>query len=58
MISLCKFDCGNRPHGQHLVILAHEIAKYMDYNGDINEKGGIEQSMILYDSLKCATVTL
>ncbi|XP_024959212.1 zinc finger CCCH domain-containing protein 18 isoform X2 [Cynara cardunculus var. scolymus] len=31
----------DRPHGQHSVILADEIAKYMDYNGDRNEQGGI-----------------
>nr|XP_043628357.1 zinc finger CCCH domain-containing protein 18 [Erigeron canadensis] len=31
----------DRPHGQHSVILADEIAKYVDYNGDRNEQGGI-----------------
>nr|GEV22420.1 zinc finger CCCH domain-containing protein 18 isoform X1 [Tanacetum cinerariifolium] len=31
----------DRPHGQHSVILADEITKYMDYNGDRNEQGGI-----------------
>ncbi|KAL4581417.1 hypothetical protein LXL04_017631 [Taraxacum kok-saghyz] len=30
----------DRPHGQHAVILADEIAKYTDY-GDRNEQGGI-----------------
>ncbi|KAK1418155.1 hypothetical protein QVD17_27294 [Tagetes erecta] len=31
----------DRPHGQHSVILADEVAKYMDYTGERNEQGGI-----------------
>ncbi|KAK9284949.1 hypothetical protein L1049_024131 [Liquidambar formosana] len=30
-----------RPHGQHSVILAEDVAKYMEYNGDRNDPGGI-----------------
>lgn len=31
----------DRPHGQHSVILAEDIPKYMDYTGERNEHGGI-----------------
>ncbi|KAL8209663.1 hypothetical protein R6Q57_006395 [Mikania cordata] len=31
----------DRPHGQHSVILADDIAKYLDYSGERNEQGGI-----------------
>ncbi|KAI3695379.1 hypothetical protein L1987_78376 [Smallanthus sonchifolius] len=36
--SICLID---RPHGQHAVVLADDMAKYMDHNGDRNEHGGI-----------------
>ncbi|XP_055824210.1 zinc finger CCCH domain-containing protein 18-like [Solanum dulcamara] len=31
----------DRPHGQHAVILAEDIPKYMEYNGERNEHGAI-----------------
>ncbi|KAJ8554501.1 hypothetical protein K7X08_025179 [Anisodus acutangulus] len=31
----------DRPHGQHAVILAEDIPKYMEYSGEINEHGAI-----------------
>ncbi|XP_071736709.1 zinc finger CCCH domain-containing protein 18-like [Rutidosis leptorrhynchoides] len=31
----------DRPHGQHSVILTDDVTKYMDYNGDKYEQGGI-----------------
>lgn len=31
----------DRPHGQHAVVLADDVAKCMDHNGDRNEHGGI-----------------
>uniref|UniRef100_A0A5B7A079 Zinc finger CCCH domain-containing protein 18 n=2 Tax=Davidia involucrata TaxID=16924 RepID=A0A5B7A079_DAVIN len=31
----------DRPHGQHSLILAEDVPKYMDYNGERNEHGGI-----------------
>uniref|UniRef100_A0A5B7C8Q2 Zinc finger CCCH domain-containing protein 18 n=1 Tax=Davidia involucrata TaxID=16924 RepID=A0A5B7C8Q2_DAVIN len=34
----------DRPHGQHSVILAEDIPKYMEYNGERNEHGGIVDS--------------
>ncbi|KAF5812196.1 putative transcription factor C3H family [Helianthus annuus] len=36
--SICLID---RPHGQHAVVLADDMAKCMDHNGDRNEHGGI-----------------
>ncbi|XP_071697191.1 zinc finger CCCH domain-containing protein 18-like isoform X2 [Rutidosis leptorrhynchoides] len=36
--SICLID---RPHGQHAVVLADDLVKYMDRNGDRNEHGGI-----------------
>lgn len=34
----CIYD---RPHGQHAVILAEDIPKYMEYSGERNEHGAI-----------------
>uniref|UniRef100_A0A2P2JL63 Zinc finger CCCH domain-containing protein 18 isoform X4 n=1 Tax=Rhizophora mucronata TaxID=61149 RepID=A0A2P2JL63_RHIMU len=31
----------DRPHGQHSVILAEDVPKYMEYAGDRNDPGGI-----------------
>ncbi|KAM0063073.1 putative transcription factor C3H family [Helianthus debilis subsp. tardiflorus] len=36
--SICLID---RPHGQHAVVLADDMAKCMDHIGDRNEHGGI-----------------
>ncbi|XP_071726013.1 zinc finger CCCH domain-containing protein 18-like [Rutidosis leptorrhynchoides] len=36
--SICLID---RPHGQHAVVLADDLVKCMDHNGDRNEHGGI-----------------
>lgn len=36
--SICLID---RPHGQHAVVLADDLAKCTDHNGDRNEHGGI-----------------
>nr|XP_043621805.1 zinc finger CCCH domain-containing protein 18-like [Erigeron canadensis] len=36
--SICLID---RPHGQHAVVLADDLAKCIDHNGDRNEHGGI-----------------
>ncbi|KAJ8748599.1 hypothetical protein K2173_007589 [Erythroxylum novogranatense] len=32
---------GDRPHGQHSVILAEDVPKYLEYGGDRNDPGGI-----------------
>ncbi|KAA8526592.1 hypothetical protein F0562_008205 [Nyssa sinensis] len=34
----------DRPHGQHAVILAEDVPKFMEYNGERNEHGGIVDS--------------
>ncbi|PON80719.1 Splicing factor-like protein [Parasponia andersonii] len=36
--SICLLD---RPHGQHSVILAEDLPRYLEYAGDKNEHGGI-----------------
>lgn len=44
--SICVID---RPHGQHSVILAEDVPKYMEFIGDKNEHGGfIDSSHQIY----------
>ncbi|XP_037496501.1 zinc finger CCCH domain-containing protein 18 isoform X3 [Jatropha curcas] len=39
--SIRVIDRSNIPHGQHSVILAEDVPKYLDYSGERNDPGGI-----------------
>ncbi|XP_070008807.1 zinc finger CCCH domain-containing protein 18 isoform X4 [Nicotiana tabacum] len=39
--SIRVIDRSNLPHGQHAVILAEDVPKYMEYSGERNEHGAI-----------------
>lgn len=42
VVNLLNFSSFSyRPHGQHSVILAEDVPKYMEHNGERNEHGGI-----------------